>query len=150
VTRATQQQRVDDGSRRVIDRRHLEADQIDDAHVDYFWFGPSSSCSYGLSATSQQYFSPQTSHQQSVSSTFLSEQISTSHQPNEQAACRSIDRWIDRPGCYSSCRQLKTTLRHQVVPDLQRFRKLGIAAWTQINSSHEQKKLFPSCYHACP
>jgi hypothetical protein len=33
-------------------------------------------CSLGLSATSQQ-----TSHQQPVNNTFLSEQISTSHQP---------------------------------------------------------------------
>jgi hypothetical protein len=41
-------------------------------------------CSFGLSATSQQYFSLRT-NQQSVSSTFLSQQISTSHQPNEQA-----------------------------------------------------------------
>jgi hypothetical protein len=40
--------------------------------------------SFGLSATSQQYFSLRT-NQQSVSSTFLSQQISTSHQPNEQA-----------------------------------------------------------------
>jgi hypothetical protein len=51
--------------------------------------------SFGLSATSQRYFSlrtnqppatstflsEQTSHQQPVNSTFLSEQISTSHQP---------------------------------------------------------------------
>jgi hypothetical protein len=58
------------------------------------------SCSYDLSATSQQYFSLKTnqppttaintflseqiSHQQPTGSTFLSEQISTSHQPNEQ------------------------------------------------------------------
>jgi hypothetical protein len=42
-------------------------------------------CSFGLSATSQQYFSLRThQHQQPVSSTFLSEHISTSHQPNEQ------------------------------------------------------------------
>jgi hypothetical protein len=41
-------------------------------------------CSLGLSATSQQYFSLRT-NQQPASSTFLSEQISTSHQPNEQA-----------------------------------------------------------------
>jgi hypothetical protein len=39
-------------------------------------------CSLSLSATSQQYFSLRT-NQQPVSSTFLSEQISTSHQPNE-------------------------------------------------------------------
>jgi hypothetical protein len=32
------------------------------------------------------YQPEQTSHQQPASSTFLSEQISTSHQPNEQAA----------------------------------------------------------------
>jgi hypothetical protein len=39
-------------------------------------------CSLGLSATSQQYFlSEQTSHQQPASSTLLSEQTSTSHQP---------------------------------------------------------------------
>jgi hypothetical protein len=42
-------------------------------------------CSLGLSATSQQYFSqnePATSNQpQPASSTFLSEQTSTSHQP---------------------------------------------------------------------
>jgi hypothetical protein len=42
-----------------------------------------------LSATSQQYFSLRTnvtSYHQPTSSTFLSKQISTSHQPNEQAA----------------------------------------------------------------
>jgi hypothetical protein len=39
-------------------------------------------CSFGLSATSQQYFSlRKNSHQQSASSAFHSEQISTSHQP---------------------------------------------------------------------
>jgi hypothetical protein len=38
--------------------------------------------SLGLSATSQQYFfSQQISHQQPASSTFLSQQTSTSHQP---------------------------------------------------------------------
>jgi hypothetical protein len=37
-------------------------------------------CSLGLSATSQQYFSLRT-NQPPASSTFLSEQISTSHQP---------------------------------------------------------------------
>jgi hypothetical protein len=43
-------------------------------------------CSFGLSATSKQYFSLRI-HQQPVSSTFLSEQTSTSHQhqPNERA-----------------------------------------------------------------
>jgi hypothetical protein len=50
------------------------------------WQMPPSSqvpaCSLGLSATSQQYFlSEQTSHQQPTSSTFLSEQVYTSHQP---------------------------------------------------------------------
>jgi hypothetical protein len=39
-------------------------------------------CSFGLSATRQQYFSLR-KNQQSACSTFLSEQISTSHQPNE-------------------------------------------------------------------
>jgi hypothetical protein len=37
-------------------------------------------CSLGLSVTSQQYFSL-TTNQQPASSTFLSEQTSTSHQP---------------------------------------------------------------------
>jgi hypothetical protein len=38
-------------------------------------------CSFGLSATSQQYFSlRKTSHQQSVNSTFLSEKPATSNQ----------------------------------------------------------------------
>jgi hypothetical protein len=41
-------------------------------------------CSLGLSATSQQYFSL-TTNQQPASSTILSEQISISHQPTEQA-----------------------------------------------------------------
>jgi hypothetical protein len=40
------------------------------------------SCSFGLSATN--ILSEQTSHHQSVSSTFLSEQIGISHQPNDQ------------------------------------------------------------------
>jgi hypothetical protein len=43
----------------------------------------SARCSFGLSATSQQYFSLRT-NQQPASSTFVSEQIS--HQPNEHAA----------------------------------------------------------------
>jgi hypothetical protein len=43
-------------------------------------------CSLGLSATSQQYFClRKTRHQQPVSSIFLSEQTSTSHQPNERS-----------------------------------------------------------------
>jgi hypothetical protein len=41
-------------------------------------------CSFGLSATN--HFVPEdTSHQQPTNSIFLSEQISTSHQPNKQA-----------------------------------------------------------------
>jgi hypothetical protein len=54
--------------------------------------------SFGLSATSQQYFSLRTtdntflseqpSHQQPANNTFLSEQISISHQPNESARDR--------------------------------------------------------------
>jgi hypothetical protein len=46
-------------------------------------------CSFGLSAANQQYFSLRT-NQQPTNSTFLSEQISTSHQPNEQAAREEV------------------------------------------------------------
>jgi hypothetical protein len=46
-------------------------------------------CSFGLSVTSHQpvvlFLSEQISHQQPANSTFPSQQISTSHQPNEQA-----------------------------------------------------------------
>jgi hypothetical protein len=45
--------------------------------------------SLGLLATSQQYFSLRT-NQPPASSTFLSEQISISHQPNEQASCLTL------------------------------------------------------------
>jgi hypothetical protein len=51
----------------------------------------SSPRSFGLSATSQQYFSLRTNHQQTTSSTFLSEQISTRHQPNERVAYHRIN-----------------------------------------------------------
>jgi hypothetical protein len=45
-------------------------------------------CSFGLSATSQQYLS----QNKPVSSTFLSEQISTSQQPNEEADSARINK----------------------------------------------------------
>jgi hypothetical protein len=43
-------------------------------------------CLFGLSTTGQDNFlSKQTDHQSPVSSTFLSQQTNTSHEPNEQA-----------------------------------------------------------------
>jgi hypothetical protein len=53
---------------------------IVDAHGCLFHADPP--YSFDLPATSQQYFlSEQTNHQQSANNTFLSNQISTSHQP---------------------------------------------------------------------
>jgi hypothetical protein len=58
-----------------------------------FTFEDHAMCSLGLSATSQQYFSLRT-NQPPASSSLLSEQTSTSHQPpanrTEQAACLSF------------------------------------------------------------
>jgi hypothetical protein len=57
-------------------------------HVQLRPFLKTTSCSFGLSATSQQYLS----QNKPVSSTFLSEQISTSQQPNEEADSTRINK----------------------------------------------------------
>jgi hypothetical protein len=60
------------------------------------------------------FFSEQTSHQQPTSSTFLSERISTSHQPNEQAG-----RW---PGCVQRSRCGAHTNSDEGGPRVRRIR----------------------------
>jgi hypothetical protein len=55
-------------------------------------------CSFGLSATSQQYFSLRTNQPPATSqSTFLSQQISTSHQPPAKRIGCQIDQKSSAP-----------------------------------------------------
>jgi hypothetical protein len=62
-----------------------------------------SACSFGLSATSQQYFSLRTtSHQQPAGSTFLSEHTSTGHQP----PAKRTGRLFGRAPAYNSTNDL--------------------------------------------
>jgi hypothetical protein len=66
-------------------------------------------CSLGLSATSQQYFSL-TTNQQPASSTLLSEQTSTSHQP---PATSQPNRLKARVQFYLQVKKLKTIIKYQ-------------------------------------
>jgi hypothetical protein len=69
-----------DQQRQHVDGSPALAVSTEEKKIDERYSMRRCACSLGLSATSQQYFSLKT-NQQPASSTFLSEQTSTSHQP---------------------------------------------------------------------